>query len=287
MHGAPVPKVDLVSRAGIGTGFPAGFVPRCLKCRYDLTGLKRSRCPECGTAFAIPELIAVWKARNRKLKASDADVIAAGLLSFAAIVPTNLEILTQFFWKVPVLLALWMLVIVSYGRRAEELREPHEGHRLLWVWVPCIVTVVGVAPTPWLNLVAAGVLLALGVGATVVAWRRAPGPTVSALTVTVAAPAAAVVLLAGALVVGALGGERLGSYWSAADYPSWYWAGVPGRARGISNESAVRIGGVALVLGVLTLAAIVGMWAMLTRGRVTGRGAESGDGVARRRVVLK
>ncbi len=31
---------------------------RCLKCRYNLTGLREARCPECGSAFTLDEIVA-------------------------------------------------------------------------------------------------------------------------------------------------------------------------------------------------------------------------------------
>ena len=49
---------------------------------------------------------------------------------------------------------LWTLAIVWYIRRADELQE--EGHRLLWLWVPCAATAIGAWPTPIVNLVLGG-----------------------------------------------------------------------------------------------------------------------------------
>src|SRR2546423_14424454 len=131
MHEAsPRPKLDLISKAGIGLGYPAGFRPRCPRCRYDLGGLRDSRCPECGLPFRIVDLIAAWRVKqDHAIDTRNVDMWLTGLLALAALYPTDLSEPVSVVWKAPLLAALWTLAIVWYIRRADELQE--EGHRLL------------------------------------------------------------------------------------------------------------------------------------------------------------
>lgn len=40
------------------------FVPECPECRYDLTGLPDSKCPECGIPFSHATLRALWHQKH-------------------------------------------------------------------------------------------------------------------------------------------------------------------------------------------------------------------------------
>lgn len=286
-HDSPNPRIDLVSRAGIGTGLPEGFVPRCPGCRYVLLGLTGSRCPECGARFSIPQLIADWRFKQAQ-RFTGGDVLGAALLAFFAAIPTNLLHPDSALWKGPVLIGLWALSWVCFRRRAEELREPTEGHRLLWVWLLCGATAVGMLPTPVLNLVVCGLTLSLAGLATVVAFRRSPEKTAVVMTIGAATPAAGLALLAAMLVLEGLAGSGQGHYWSSADYPSWYWHGRGGRTRGVNNHDAVRIGIVAFGISIGLVATIVGMWATLMRRRLRrGKVAMEPAPVGSRRVRLR
>jgi hypothetical protein len=276
--GARIHRPDLVSLAGIGpSGYPPGFVPRCPACRYDLRGLSGSRCPECGRPFSIPRLIAQWEAK-RNAGPGDADFLFAGLLCFVAIIPARMADPVQFAWKSAVLVGLWSLVVLWWRRRAEALREPSDAHRLLWVWAPCAATALGLLRTPTLGPAAALMMAMIAAAATLAAWRRAPGKTSIIVTIALAAPAAGLVLLAIGLMVQGLSGSAQGHYWSPADYPAWYWQGVPGRVRGMNNHDALAIGGVLLGIGAAALLAIAGMWVLVAR--LWRREAAAGSGVA-------
>lgn len=274
----PIPRVDLISRAGIGQGYPPGFVPRCPGCGYDLTGLSQNRCPECGRWYTIPDLIRAWRERQAsRAQAQDADALGAGLLAFVALFPTNLFNPASVLWKLPVLVGLWWLTAVWYRRRAEELREPTEGHRLMWVWIPCISTAAGLLPTPVLGQLVSAAMLVIGTAVTVVAFRRSPVWTASIVTLTLAIPVAIVVVMAVSMVTMGLAGLGRGHHWSVADFPSWYWRGVPGRVRGMNNREAVRIGTVILVASAALLAGIVGMWVVAVRGVLKRRGRRAAE----------
>ena len=257
------PRIDLVSRAGI-TGFPAGFVPRCPRCRYDLTGLRDGRCPECGARYAIASLIAEWRARQAR-RTTDSEFLFGALLMLPAMIPVDLRDLAALAWKAPVLACLWGTTWVWLRRRSAELHDPEEAHRLLWLWAPCVCTAIGVARTPILNEFVPAVMLLIAGLATVTAWRRAPERTSVVASIALGTPAAAIALIGLAMVLSATAGRAGGHHWSFADYPSWYWQGVPGRARGVNNQDAVGLGGVLLAGGSVLLAGIVSMWALLAR----------------------
>jgi len=254
-------RVDLVSRAGIGLGLPDGFVPHCPGCRYDLTGLSQSRCPECGRPFSIPALIQAWHDRRAAYaQAQNADALLVAFLAFFAFLPVSILDPWHLLWKVPLLVGMWWMTAVCYQRRAEALRDPTDGHRLLWVWIPCLATVIGVSPTPVLNLIVAVPALTLGIVATVAAFRRSPMRTAIVLTIVAAAPAAIMAVVAVSMVLFGMAGAGQGHHWSSADFPSWYWRGRAGRVRGMNNHEAIQIGGVILCICIAVLVAIAGMW---------------------------
>ncbi len=45
---------------------PEGFVPKCLDCGYDLTGLDDGRCPECGQGFTRKHIVAAYLYRQQE-----------------------------------------------------------------------------------------------------------------------------------------------------------------------------------------------------------------------------
>lgn len=58
------------AEATSGAAAQAVFIPKCLSCAYDLSGLPDGRCPECGAAFTRQELIA---ANQVEIKVQAAD----------------------------------------------------------------------------------------------------------------------------------------------------------------------------------------------------------------------
>jgi len=268
-------RPDLISLAGITSEFPDGFVPRCPGCKYDLTGLSESRCPECGTRFSIPTLLAAWQAR-KSATINDGDFYLAVLLSLIAWYPADISEPIVLVWRVPLLMGLWFLVWFWFRRRREEFREASEAHRLLWVWGPCISTAMGLAATPGLNVIVAAAMLAVGLLATVTSWRRSPVMTMFILTLALTIPVVVMALFGGALLMQGVAGRGLSQHWSFADYPRWYWQGVPGRARGISNPDAITIGSAILGIGLVGVVGVGVCWFRLARA-FWARRAQAGN----------
>ena len=50
-------RLRAIGRSGSGPGIP------CPTCGYDMTGLKGTRCPECGSEFTLDELLAAQPGR--------------------------------------------------------------------------------------------------------------------------------------------------------------------------------------------------------------------------------
>jgi hypothetical protein len=260
--GGSNPRVDLVSAAGIAGGLPGGFVPRCRGCRYDLRGLADSKCPECGAAFTLAGLIADWRARQ-DAPPNNWDFILGALLAFVAGIPMEVRDPVAFVFKACSLIAMWVMAWVWFNRRAEEMLD--EGHRLLWLWVPCAASVLGLLQVPLLNLGAAFLATIFGVVTTVVAWRRSPAMTVVIATTVLTTPIACIVIMGFGLLASATAGKAHGHYWSPADYPAWYWRGVPGRVRGMDNGTAIKFSLVMIATGAALAVALVPMWIVVGR----------------------
>jgi hypothetical protein len=232
------------------------------------------------------ELIAAWEAQ-RASGIKDADFYGAAILTFISVLPADLRDQVGLLWKAPMLVGLWVLVWVWYRRRSEELRDAEEGHRLLWVWGPCLSTAVALSATPVLGWVNACLMLGLALFATAVAWRRSPGPTSILISIGLALPGIAATLFGCSLLLAGGSGQGIGHHWSFADYPRWYWEGVPGRARGVSNSEAVRIGTMMLGVGLVEITLAAGIWVMLARSwlRSKRRTAARSEPVVRRRAL--
>lgn len=256
------PKIDLVRLAGITSGLPEGFTPRCPRCRYDLTGLEKPTCPECGAPFSIAVLLAEWRARKAR-PPSNADYIAAGLLAFVSFWPADLRDPAVLVWKMPAVLMLWMIVWLCATRHREEHLE--HGHRLLLMWVPCVATAIGVSPTPDVNLVVGAAMALIAVWSWWVAWRRSPQWTAILASVVLTLPAALAVVGGLGIVTTGAAERAQGHYWSFADYPSWYWKNTPGRSRGVNNADAEKFGGYLVGGGIAVGLALVPMWVKVGR----------------------
>lgn len=238
------PKIDLVAQAraaGIGRGLPDGFIPRCPTCRYLLKGLAEPRCPECGSAFSMPALIADWHARQNA-PPSNIDFTLGAILTLVSFIPADLRDPGALFWKLILLPALWGVTGVWVYRRREDFEEPDQAHRLLWVWAPCAATAAALVRTPIVGPLTATLMLTIAASVGVISWRRAPVPTAIIASLALIAPAAIAVFMGIGLLLSGLAGAAQGHHWSPADYPGWYWRGVAGRTRGIPNDRAVAIG---------------------------------------------
>jgi hypothetical protein len=109
-----------------------------------------------------------------------------------------------------------------------------------------------------------------------VAWRRSPARTSVVVTVSLATPAAVMLLFGGVLFLNAIAGRAQGYHWSTADYPSWYWQGVPGRSRGVGNPDAVWMGAAAMLSGAVMLTVVLGVWLLMWRNRLKERALAPG-----------
>jgi hypothetical protein len=234
--------------------------------------------------YSIPSLIAEWRAWQQR-RAGETDFLFMVLLSVMGFVPADLAQPVS-LWKVVVLVGLWAVAYAWARRNRESLRDEEGAPRLLWLWLPCAATGIGVMRTPVLGQAIAATMLVVAAGVTVTAWRRAPAKTSLAATIALGAPAAAVVLVGAALLVSGAAGQSAGHHWSAADYPAWYWQGVPGRVRGVNNRDAAGLGAGLIGLGAAALGAIVGMWALLARRWRRGERADGAHGGASAKILF-
>lgn len=264
------PKIDLVSLAGISRAPPQGFRARCPRCRYDLAGLPDSKCPECGLPFTLRGLIADWELRRDRPR-GDVDLVVCMVLALAGSLPADLGDAGQALWKVPLVVLMWGLACVWAARHKREIEQ--EGHRLLWFWIPCTSTALGLSATPTLNVVVALVMAVVAIACTLIAWRRSPVSTAVIATATLSLPVAVGLFMGIGLLLSALAGKSRGYYWSPADYPGWYWRNVRG-VRGVNNRDAVRLASILIAIAGAAALALIPMWVRLGARWLSGRRAK-------------
>jgi hypothetical protein len=265
-----VAKVDLISAAGIAAGLPEGFRARCPRCRYDLSGLDDGLCPECGRPFSLRELLAAWHAERARPRGGAAFAFGV-ILTVIASPPADVRSPAALAWKVVVLSLLWTAAWMWTKQKREEHEQ--EGYKLLWLWAPCLSTAMALANTPVVGRVNGVLMLAIASAVAWRAYRRTPGVTTAIVTAVLSIPVAAAVFFGMSLLTAGLDGRASGDHWSFADYPGWYWRGVRGRSRGISNPDAVRIGAWMIAGAALAVLGLVPLWLQAARLlRRTGRG---------------
>lgn len=232
-------------------GTELDFVPRCLDCGYELSGLEDGRCPECGHGFSHARLLAhhelkMAELRDRRawLKSSAAYVLYAVALicscSFSSSGTfTGMLIAAGFY------VAMGAVGVVLL--RTKIMLQPAI---LLILLVPLLHLASGFALLDagrWAALLCLGLCL----GVVAVAVRGSP---LLAGGIVVACGA---ILCVWSLVVmlSAWAGLRAGHYWSDFDHPT------PPRWKAMTNRQAISTGLGTLALG----AAMAGVCSLYAR----------------------
>lgn len=137
-------------------GAPA-FVPRCLGCGYDLSGLADGKCPECGRAFTYAEL----RARQADALIREAMPFLCGTWLVPLVVHGSyLALGAQSVALVSLLSGCSLMVEVVLARMA---RQKHGDVGAIAAFVPVIHAIVGVivvAATGHLVMTACAALVA-------------------------------------------------------------------------------------------------------------------------------
>lgn len=232
-------------------GSELDFVPRCLDCGYELSGLADGKCPECGHWFTHARLLAnhelkMAELRNRRawMKSSAAYVLYAIALIFSCSFSnagtfSGMVIAAGFYVAMG---AVGMVLL-----RAKVMLQPAI---LLILLVPLLHLASGFALLDagrWVALIC----LVMCLGVVVVAVRGSP------LLAGGIVAACGTILCVWSLVVvvSARAGLGAGHYWSNFDHPT------PPRWKAMTNSQAISTG-----LGTLGLgAAMAGVCSLSAR----------------------
>lgn len=253
----------------------APFVPRCLDCGYDLSGLADGKCPECGLRFEHAQLIQharllkIRKAEERQQRARkiwELGLVAAavGAVFFLGSQWAGWICLPEAFVFVigawVLLLAFWMRVV----DRAWHL----QAHRVLGFAIPLVLILVVVSATPhrwWSAPVTIGLIGVVCVGA----LRGSPLVSTSFLLVFGALPLMGVGIL---VWLHAATTIALGHGWTQIDKPT------PDGWKPLLASEAMGIGRWITIAGVL-IAVFIGLFARRAMVRLRRLGREGSVGM--------
>jgi hypothetical protein len=255
---------------------PTLFVPRCLDCGYDLSGLADGKCPECGLRFEHAQLfeharlMKVRKVETRQRRARK--IWELGLIASAIgfvmllggrwsgiIFSAEAFLVAIAGWSV--VLLFWMFVV--------DRQWYLQAHRILGFAVPLVLVLVVVSATPhrwWSAPVTIGLVCVLCVGA----LRGSPLVSASFLLGFGALPLIGI----GVLVwIHAATTIALGHGWTQIDKPT------PNGWKPLLASEAMGIGRWITIAGVL-IAVFIGFFARraLVRLRRLGREGTVGAG---------
>lgn len=195
----------------------AAFVPRCLDCQYELTGLADGQCPECGLVFRVYELERRWISRQRL---RDERFVMQMGARFAA--PAWLGVLVLLgpfslhIWAFAALFVSWVWAVVLFGRtwRAWLLTKSHQW---LWTLAPLASMAVGASASRH----PAAALGFICVGALAVSWMALKDSPLWTSVLLAPFGPGFLFIVGTAMVVNALILRSEGAYWSNFDWPAY------------------------------------------------------------------
>lgn len=220
------------------------FVPKCLDCRYELSGLPDGRCPECGLAFTYAALKRLWQAKQAKKRALPVKVLNFVLLvaMFGPMCLVSFEefwVLTAALTWYTLLLACWLYI-----------------NRNWWIvrsWVLLFFLVVLfhllflIAATP-IGLYAGVAIAAIAVIICWLALRWSPLVSSIMLLVLLVLPTGGSGLL---MLVMSNDDLATGRHWSSFDMPTQHgWMAMPAKDALHGGQMIIVI---AVVIAVITL----------------------------------
>jgi hypothetical protein len=144
------------------------FVPECLRCRYDLTGLPDGLCPECAAPFTHAALLERW-AQSRRHFDPPTDPLTTRPLAVANVgVVLAWALPPGFLATAAALGAAWACVWISGALRERRAPRPQPGPG--WTVVPALATTpLLIGFVAWPNpaeLAGAACVLGVAAGAT-------------------------------------------------------------------------------------------------------------------------
>jgi len=210
----------------------AEFVPRCLDCRYELTGLEDGNCPECGLAFRMYALERRWISRQRARDEGLREALALRVMApfwLAGLVVLGL--FSEVFAVFVVLLASWVAAVVVIRRLWEAWLEANP-HAWLLTLLPLASMAVGASASRY-PTVALG---CCAVAALAVSWIALKGSPLWTTVILAPFGPGFLFLTGAAMLVQGLRLRAQGAYWSDFDWPAYP------RAAALPVERSILVG---------------------------------------------